>query len=213
MTFVLAGRCADGAVLAADRRILRGFELGEETEKLFNLGPLVVSFAGMQDYGLRLVEALGGKRSRPLPDLVALAKTTLRELWDANKEALHDDARVDALLAGLHEGRWHLYLVSCEGWAEATPLECLGDAGAYARSLARTLWDASLPAEELWPLAAFLIAQTGRSHVAVGGTPDVLLLRDGGAIEKVAEERVRTVVERAEAVAAALRRTALEGLS
>lgn len=213
MTFVLGGRCADGAVLAADRRILRGFELGEETEKLFPLGPLVVSFAGIQDFGLRLVEALRDKRSRPLPDLVALAKATLRELWDAHKEALHDDARVDALLAGLHEGRWHLYLVSCEGWAEATPLECLGDAGVYGRSLARTLWDASLPAEALWPLAVFLIAQTGRAHVSVGGNPDVLLLRDGGAIEKVGEERVRAVLERTDAVAASLRRTLREGLS
>jgi len=212
MSFILGGRCVDGAVMAADRRILRGFELGEEAEKVFPMGPLVVSFAGVRDFGLRLVETLGANRMRPLADLVSLAKATLREIWDAHKDILRDDARVDALLAGHDEGRWRLYLVSCEGWAEETPLECLGDGGGYARSLARALWDPSLPAEVLWRVAAFFISFVGRFHVSVGGIPDIFLLRDGGGVERVGEERVRAVLERVDEVAAGLRRALLQAL-
>jgi len=198
--------------MAADRRILRGFELGEEAEKVFPLGSLVVSFAGVRDFGLRLVEVLRANQERPLGELVSLAKTTLREIWDAHKEVLRDDARVDALLAGHEEGRWRLFLVSCEGWAEETPLECLGDGGGYGRSLARALWDPTLSVESLWKVAAFLIGFIGRFHVSVGGTADLFLLRDGGGVTKVAEEQVRAVLGRVDEVAAGLKRALLAGL-
>ena len=217
MSFIFGGRCADGAVVAADRRVLRGLELGEDSDKVYLLGPqgtptMVVSFAGVRDFGLRLVDVLRENREQPLAELVRLAKTTLREIWDANKDALRDDARVDALLAGYDEGGWRLFLVSCEGWAEESPLECLGDGGGYARSLARALWDHALPGEELWQVAVFVIGYTGQHHVSVGGTPDVFLLRDGGGVERVEEERVLTALGQVDMVAAGLRRTLLEGL-
>ena len=75
MSFIFGGRCADGAVVAADRRVLRGLELGEDSDKVYLLGPqgtptMVVSFAGVRDFGLRLVDVLRENREQPLAELV-----------------------------------------------------------------------------------------------------------------------------------------------
>ena len=193
MSFVFAAKCADGVVVASDRRVILDHSiLGTDQEKTFDLAHRIVVSGSTSSVGIWHEFAQGIKgmleesRSSSIAEVVGHVNGLLQSLWERYRDVSPKDRpRLDVVLAGLDgltSGVAKLYSLEAGGYSQQVSFLCYGHGGVYAHSLARAFWDARTSVDLSWRVAAFLISCTSRFHLSVGQLPDVFIIRNGTGI-------------------------------
>ena len=153
MTFVFAARCADGVVVASDRRVVLDHSiLGTDQEKIFDLGHRIVVSGCTSSVGIwhEFAQGIRGMLEKSefsgIAEVVRHAGSLLQPLWERYRDVFPKDRpRLDVVLAGLDRltsGAAELYSLEAGGYSQQVSFLCYGHGGVYAHSLARAFWDA-----------------------------------------------------------------------
>ena len=186
VTLLIGLRCADGIIIAADRKVMYGEE-ASTADKVFQQSGLVLAFeglTGLRDDFLLLLE-MESKRAGGLGSLYQakiIIEDILAELSQRYEARLGEDAGIGVLLGGLasgNSGPARLYYISGVGYGEQITYRCSGHGGEYAHTLAKFLHDERLGLEHQALRAAFTIAYISEDvDTTVGGRPQVAMVQD-----------------------------------
>ena len=208
MTFVLAGKGADGAVLIADRRVIDQHRLelvSDEHIKSVVVGDrYVLSFDGINSLweGIpqHVKDSLAEMASSTFIDCLQAVSEGVRGVWKSYQSAIPDDLQFNVFVGGLREGSsgpTRLYTVGQMGLTEEiTDFQCGGFAGLKSQNLVRLLWDSTLPVEQLWGIGVFCCAQLSKFDLTVGGMPTVHLVKDDEGVEELTPSQIGAVYDR-----------------
>jgi 20S proteasome alpha/beta subunit len=188
MTLIIGARCKDGVVVGADRRGMRGAEPSDE-EKLYDMDGILVGIAGLtgikDDFLLLVRRREVGTRLRDLYEVKLEVEDLVRRFSDRYGPRFPGgggEEQIQALLVGLtnlRTGKATLYHVLGMGFAEEVRFLCIGHGSPYATSLGKFMYDPDLSVNEMAEVVCFLISWVKEDLDAlVGGTPDVMLLKD-----------------------------------
>jgi 20S proteasome alpha/beta subunit len=205
MTPVLGIRCNDGVVLAADRKTIRGGETDYRT-KIFEVGGMLLAFEGITDIYDDFLPSLDSAidRIRGFTNIYE-TKLFLEDIvGDLNKryrERLGPEGSIGTLLAGLSRisaGNAVLYYVRPQGYAEPVNYRCSGHGADYAHSIARFLFNSASSCQNNAFMAAFFIAWVSEdAEMAVGGEPQVAIVKDETGVEYPSNDLVIQASQRA----------------
>ncbi|MCL4309058.1 MAG: hypothetical protein M1126_06870 [Candidatus Thermoplasmatota archaeon] len=188
MTLILGVQCADGVIIAADRKVLRGGEADYE-DKIHRVGHASIGFAGLtglRDDFLFLVDGeIGQARPTTLYELKVVVEDVLFSLEKRYNSRLGPgDEVVDGILGGLERldsGAATLYHIS-GGYAERVRFVSIGHGSPYAQGIAKFLFRDSdaLNTTEAAKLASFVVCWvTEDLDTTVGGSPQVITYLNG----------------------------------
>jgi len=200
MTLIIGFRSGNGVALGSDRKLLRGMEV-EYSPKYFIFKPVVFVAEGLtgivDDFYYILKSELGRRRGvDTLYELKIVAEDIIMELTQRYGERVGQKSPVGVLLAGLENityGKAKLYYIHGEGYGEHVDFVCTGHGGPYALSIAKFLLDEDENVEENARRIAYIISWIAEDvDTAVGGIPDVLIIKD----RKEPKEEEEEIVER-----------------
>lgn len=187
MTLIIGARCKDGVVIGADRRGMRGAEPSDE-KKLFNIDGIVVGVAGItgirDDFLLLMKRREIGTRLRDLYEVKLEVEDMVKLFSDRYGPRFPGDGgqQIQALLVGLESvrtGKAKLYNIFGVGFGEEVSFLCIGHGSPYATSLGKFMYDQNLSTDEMAEVIVFLISWVKEDlDTLVGGTPDIMLLKD-----------------------------------
>lgn len=219
MTFVFAARCKDGVVVAGDTRVTEGEDMitDDVQHKIMEVDKYtVIGFAGDRPYGQRffrqMADEFSEKESQPLLTIVDKAEDILHRDWvryaKARGERETDDKKdeeveLEILVVGLDKKNKHkatIYTMNTNSAAEESDTGIIGYGGETGQGALKVLWNKDLPVKQAWRLAVMVMKLVSLHHSAVGGTPDVYLVRDNEGQIKVDPSEVEQVYNSAEDV-------------
>lgn len=158
LTYVIGARCADGAVIVADRRIWRDMDY-EEGDKIFKVKNLVVGSSGFRGIIERFNEELSEKlkegmnfldTKKMMEDIVNYLNTRYRPRFIAMIPRADEEKfqLVESLVAIKHEGKVKLLHVNSNGYIETIETyRGIGHGEPYGAVFLKKTW------EGLWKLA------------------------------------------------------------
>jgi len=188
VTLIIGARCKDGVVIGADRRGMRGAEPSDE-KKLFNIDGIVDGVAGItgirDDFLLLMRRREVGTRLRDLYEVKLEVEDMVKRFSDRYGPRFPGGSggqQIQALLVGLENvrtGSAKLYNIFGMGFGEEVGFICIGHGSPYATSLGKFMYDQNLTINEMAEVVTFLISWVKEDlDTLVGGTPDVMLLKD-----------------------------------
>lgn len=199
MTLIIAARCQDGIVLAADRRRLARYEKGPDTNKLFKLTCGVALAGAGDDAVLNEARLFIDRRVREfesqsslvtLFDIVEITSSVVNELVSYYKDRVEEP--FGYALAGLENmssGAAKLYTVFSAGFSDV-PWACLGSGSSYARPLVELLLaDGDLSTEKAAKTMAPLFTLVSNVQTTVGGGVDICIVKDNQGTGNIIHER------------------------
>ena len=212
MTLIIGFRSKNGVAIGSDRKLLRGMEV-EYSPKYFIFEPVVFVAEGLtgivDDFYYILRSELGRRRGvDTLYELKIIAEDIIMELSERYGERVGQRAPVGVLLAGLENityGEARLYYIHGEGYGEHVDFVCTGHGGPYALSLAKFLLDNNVDIEENAKRIAYTLLWVAEEvDTAVGGLPDVLIIKDRKEpvkdireiVEKLDEDPIRKIMKK-----------------
>lgn len=212
MTLIIGFRSRNGVSLGSDKKILREFEV-EYSPKYFIFGRVVFIAQGLigivDDFYYILKGELERRRGvDTLYELKIVAEDIIMELTRRYEERVGQRSPIGVLLAGLENityGQAKLYYIHGEGYGEYVDFVCTGHGGPYALPIAKFLLNEDEDVEENARRIAYIISWIAEDvDTAVGGIPDVLIIKDRKEpeekeeeiVEKLDEDKVREMIEK-----------------
>lgn len=205
-TLIIAIRCKDGIVLAADRRELRGYEprelckirrieleIGGQKATVLLAGAGVAAFWDEVAWSLsHNTEVGGGPEVRTLLDVVnTVSNLSINMSARYQRDGL--DERLGCVVAGLNgltTGMAESYYFAGAGFSK-TEFICLGSGETYALPMADLLLrHPVLSTKQATQILPFLFLLVERVNLSVGGGPDIFVLSDGEQAVQVATNKV-----------------------
>ncbi len=187
MTLIIGARCADGILLAADRKVIRGGE-SDYMDKVFGVEGAVLAFEGLtgirDDFLLLLRSEIDSRARRftSLYEMKLVVEDIVADLSGRYCERLGGEGTLGALLGGLttiSEGTAEIYYVHPQGYGESVRYRCSGHGADYAHSLAKFLLNQRDSVEDNAYRAAFVISWVSEDiDTFVGGVPQVAMIKD-----------------------------------
>ena len=199
MTLIIAARCRDGIVLAADRRRLARYEKGPDTNKLFKLTCGVALAGAGDDAVLNEARLFIDRRVREfesqsslvtLFDIVEITSSVVNELVSYYKDRVEEPfGYALAGLENINSGSTRLYTIFSAGFSDV-PWACLGSGSSYARPLVELLLaDGDLPVEKAAKTMAPLFTLVSNVQTTVGGGVDICIIKDNQGTGNIMHER------------------------
>ncbi len=185
MTLIIGSRCKDGVILAADQKVIRGGEVDYQ-RKIFESSGILLAFEGLTGLVPDFLTLLDGERYQT-GDFSSLfhAKLVMEDIvkgfFDRYAERLEGSVPFGASIAGLSDinsGPADLYYIHHGGYGESVKFRCSGNGAPYAYSIATHLMSRDNSCYVNAARAAFVISWVAGVDHTVGGTPQVVILRD-----------------------------------
>lgn len=209
MTLIIATKCKNGVILAADRKVVMGEEFKYE-EKISALFPMKKSplFATTGLRGIRedfhhiFLNEAGRVKPHNLFRVRILAEDLLQRFADRYKDRLpRGYERIGGILVGLRElssGEAMIYHL-IGGYGEEVPCEVIGRGREFAAPLCKHLLTQDLTLGRSAEVVVSIISWVSKVANSVGyeqgGAPDVAVLKDNDAKYKfLKKEKVKELV-------------------
>lgn len=227
MTLVFAARCGDGVVVAGDISVMKDRDLrtNDVQHKVEAIDKhTIVGFAGNRYLGQYFIRNMGKAAQdepRPMSEWVTEAEKILNQLWEdysrptedkeldeARKEDNGNNGNLETLVVGLDEldnGKARIYRIETKLVPDMSDdIEFLGEGISTGQGALAILWNEDVatktPIGEAWPLAVAAMKMVSTKQYAVGGIPDVYLVRDNSGQSRVEPSEVKKVYNSAEEV-------------
>jgi len=215
MTLIIGLRARDGVVVGADRKLLRELEV-EYSPKYYlyqdRIVLVAVGLTGIVDdfYDLLHSEIRTRRGIETLYEFKIVAEDILAELTERYGERVREERPASVVLAGLEDivvGKAKMYYIYGEGYGEASKFVCTGHGAPYALSLAKFLLNPEKDIHENGRRIAYIISWVAEKvDTSVGGTPDILMIRDRKQppredekiVQFLGEKEVKEIAEKAE---------------
>ena len=209
-TLIVAAKCTDGVMMAADRRMMRGMESSEE-KKIYEFCKVAIAFAGLtglKDKFLETVESvLYSTRAANLTEAIVGIEDTIAAIsarYHPRFQIAGPGAEIEALAAGLQflsRGEARLYHVFGNGYAEEVSFLCIGHGATYATSIAQGLYQKTLDMKAMAEIAVFLIGWVSNVDTAVGGIPDVVFVENEKGCSEMNKPEIHKIHEDTQTIA------------
>lgn len=187
MTLIIGAKCANGIILAADQKVMRGGE-SEYEDKIFEIGGVTLAFEGptgiCDDFLLLLRSQIDSTQNfSSLYEGKLVIEDIMADLSQRYGQRLGEEGYIGALLGGLSDisnGPAELYYVHPEGYGESVRrYRCSGHGAQYAHSLAKFILSPGISIQDCAYRSAFVISWVSEDLDAfVGGTPQVAMIQD-----------------------------------
>lgn len=219
---IIGVHSGSGIVLAADRRVNRGYGYSEESRLiLVHRGQMALAYAGsvsiMDDFRRRLKASTSFKRALNIYDAFEITREIIVDICRTCTKTgapSSEDLVFEVICCGLDHlstGSPCLFRFDIRGFTETIPtFFASGPGSAYAESLLKVLYSRDMSKEGAIALASYTILQTALVDSTVGGNLDIAVVEENKLPEMLKQNRIQEIATKTTGISSMLARLTLD---